>query len=235
MKLFYNPSRHFAPIAVILLIAAIAAGGRSIRGDGDFWTFCAAISLAGINAFLASNWPTLNQLGARYGQWLKGGVIFTLLSAVVLTAATVAAGQISHARNPHYTYYDLFLITAGDAPFMDTNGESYMVPDAGQTATTIALSILLTFVVFCVAGLTGIAVGLSDKNGGSNAILIGTAVVAGVTGGIMLAALAPSKQVAGELLTDPVPNTGAIVSAVLTAILAVGTAWVIARTPRYRC
>ena len=235
MKLFLNPSLHFAPIAVVLLTAAIAAGGRFIAGDGDFWTFCAALALAGINAFLASAWPALNQLGARYSQWLKGGVIFTVLSAVVLTAATVAAGQISHALNPHYTFYDLYLITAGDAPFTDTNGEPYMVPNAGQTAATIALSILFTFVVFCVAGLAGIAVGLSDKNGGSKAILIGSAMVAGLTAGCTLAALADSKEVAGELLTDFVPNTGAIVSTVIAAILAVGAAWVIARTPRYRC
>ncbi|WP_342319103.1 hypothetical protein [Corynebacterium mayonis] len=212
MKLFLSPNKYILPVAGIFALAICIALGRFIAGSGTTWTLLGAIFLGKTTATLASNWTALNQLGASFRKFLSSGVIFSALSALALTAAAVTAGQISWSRNPHYTFYDVLLITTGPTPFTDTNGEPYLVEYAGQTPATIAASIALTLLVFTTAGITGIMTGLSRNNGQSLTIFIGISLII-------------------LFLSDTVATT--TVLTVASVILLAISSWMISRTPRF--
>ncbi|AWB83482.1 hypothetical protein [Corynebacterium liangguodongii] len=233
MTLFLGPRTSPSPVAAVLAASIISAGGRFLALSGTTWTVLAAVALGAFTAWRASQWPALNQLGASFRRWLRGGLGFVAVSALVLTAATVAAGQVNMARNPWYSMFDIFIITDGSAPYLDTYSAPYMVDDAGQTAGTIVLGVLLTFALFCVAGLAGIAIGLASKDRTAAIILVTSAALAGLCAGIALASLGETVEIAGEVLHETSPNAGAVAAAIVLAILAPGAAWVIARAQRY--
>ncbi|MEX3505157.1 hypothetical protein [Corynebacterium sp. LK2510] len=219
MSLFLSPHKYLVPVVLVVVIAIASAGGRFIAGSGTTWTLLAGVMLAALNASLAGNWPALNQLGASYRRFLRGGGAFTVLSAALLTAATSVAAHVKLLHNPWYSLFDVFLITRGPAPFIDTNGEPYVVPGAGHSVSTVLLSAALTFTFFAAAGLTGVAMGLAGKRFSSAAILVGSACVAGLGAGFALGSVSPSAGVLSAI-------------GIALAAMALGSAWVLARTPR---
>lgn len=233
MKLFLGPHSFLLTIGVIALAAAVGAAGRFYAGDGTTWTLLSAIVLFGLTAYFADKWATLNQLGASYGRWLGGAAVFSAISAVILTAANVVAGQVMWTNNPWYRLYDVLLITQGDTPFVDTNGEPYMVDNAGQNATTITLTVLLTFALFVVVAMVGIATGIAGRNRGAFAILMAATVIGGLVAGFTYAALTETVEIGGDIIPRTAPNAGSIALAAVLTALALGAAWVIARAPRF--
>ncbi|SDS44077.1 hypothetical protein [Corynebacterium timonense] len=232
MKLFLSPHKFFVPVALVALIALAGAGGRFAVGSGTGWTILAGALFLALNASLAANWPALDQLGAGYGRFVRGGAAFTLLGSAALSAAISAGAHAKLADNPWYSLYDLFLVTRGPAPFVDTNGEPYVVEGAGHSPATVLLTLALAFALFAVAGLTGVAAGLAWKNRASATILVGSACLAGLGAGVLLAATTTTRTVAGDLVAyAPDYSTPGAVGIVLAA-LALGSAWVLARTPR---
>ncbi|WP_115685215.1 hypothetical protein [Corynebacterium senegalense] len=232
MKLFLSPHKFLVPVALVALIALAGAGGRFVAGSGTGWTILAGAMFLALNASLAANWPALDQLGASYGRFVRGGAAFTLLGAAALSAAVSAAAHAKLAANPWYSRFDLFLVTRGPADFVDTNGEPYVVEGAGHSPATVLLTLALTFALFAVAGLTGIATGLAGKNRASATILVGSACLAGLGAGVLLAATTTTESTTGDPVAyAPAYSTpGAALFAL--AALALGSAWVLARTPR---
>ncbi|MCT1425496.1 hypothetical protein M3G07_04025 [Corynebacterium sanguinis] len=136
-------------------------------------------------------------------------------------------------NNPWYRLYDVLLITQGDTPFVDTNGEPYMVDNAGQNATTITLTVLLTFALFAVAAMVGIATGIAGRNRGAFAILMAATVIGGLVAGFTYAALTETVEIGGDIIPRTAPNAGSIALAAVLTALALGAAWLIARAPRF--
>ena len=233
MKLFLGPHSFLLTIGAITLAAAVGAAGRFYAGDGTAWTFLSAFVLFGLTASFADKWAALNQLGASYGRWLGGATAFSAISVVILTAANVIAGQLMWMNNPWYRLYDVLLITQGDTPFVDTNGEPYMVENAGQSATTITLTVLLTFALFAVTAMVGIATGIAGRNRGAFAILLAATVIGGLMAGFTYAALTETVEIGGDIIPRTAPNAGSIALAAVLTALALGAAWVIARAPRF--
>ncbi|WIM68200.1 hypothetical protein QP027_02020 [Corynebacterium breve] len=178
MKLFTSPVHPALPWAIFLLAAIVAAVGREWTFDGQSWTVGAGLVLATTMAYFASRWPALDQLGAKFSAWLAGALSTGVGGAAIMALFITPMTIWNSLRNPWYNRFDALLVTSGDAPFFDTNGEPYLVPNAGQNPTTMALTALIIFLFLATAALVGLAIGLATTVT-TKVIIVGAAIVAG--------------------------------------------------------
>ena len=147
-------------IAGFSTIAVLLGAGRFIAMDGFAWNVLAIAATAVMFDIAARRSRATRALDVPMRTWLTGAAIVAVPWALILGVVATASTWLSWQRNPWYTRYDSFVVTYGDAPFTDTNGEPYLVPDSGTTPWTWTLTILIFAVVFLMAAAIGAAVGM---------------------------------------------------------------------------
>lgn len=226
MKLFLSPFKPAIYLGGFVLLCLAAPLGRLEFGDGGLWTMASAAALCLSFAAGAANWPALNQLGASFNRWINSAVLTALVAAVVLAPLTAASAVYHQAHSPYYWWYDPFIITNGEPmPWIDGNGEPYLVEGAAQDASSAALTLLFHFVIFLTIALVGLAIGLA-KDTRMQWLMIGSVFVGSFLG-----------VLAGVLAENPLdpfkPNSYIIAITVAGIITLAASAIVFARTRRF--
>lgn len=129
--------------------------------DGFAWNVLAIAATAVMFDIAARRSRATRALDVPMRTWLTGAAIVAVPWALILGVTATASTWLSWQRNPWYTRYDSFVVTSGDAPFTDTNGAPYLVPDSGTTPWTWTLTILIFAVVFLMAAAIGAALGMN--------------------------------------------------------------------------
>ena len=161
MKLFLSPFKPLSYLVALAVLLILAPLGRFYRGDGSLWTIFGGFALTALFILAGTQWSALNQLGASFSAWMNSATITAVFAAVVLGVPTAASSIYNQFKSPYYQAYDLFLFTNGaDVPWVDTNGDPYIVANVGQDTTSMAWTVLLHIAFFFVAAIVGVALGL---------------------------------------------------------------------------
>lgn len=147
-------------IAGFITTAILLGAGRFIAMDGGAWNVLAIVATAVMFGIAARHSPASRALDVPMRTWLTGAAIVAVPWALVLGSVAGTSTWLSWQRNPWYTRYDSFVVTYGDAPFTDTNGEPYLVPAGGTTPWTWALTVLVFALFFLMAAAIGAALGM---------------------------------------------------------------------------
>lgn len=175
---FIRPAR--AEFILFFLVAAIALGfGRFWGGDGGDWTRGCIILSAVFFMFAAVHWPALHVLDVPARRWLGGALSTAVVWSALMSVIATAAGTVMQRNSPYYASYDWFLDTDGSFHHVDTNGEPYVLEGMGITVGSVVWTFVLTFVVFLIFTVLGLAVGLSGRRWKQIAVL-GAAGVLGL-------------------------------------------------------
>ncbi|KGF16986.1 hypothetical protein [Corynebacterium freneyi] len=155
---FVSPSRRelligFAAIAFFLAV------GRFAAGSGFTWNMLALMATAVLFGIAAHRVRAVRALDVPATTWFAGFASVAAAWSLALAAVATASTWLSWRNSPWYTLYDSFVVTAGSAPFTDTNGEPYLVDDAGTAAWTWATTLLVFLVCFLMAAAIGAALG----------------------------------------------------------------------------
>lgn len=225
MKLFLSPFKPAVYLGVFFILCIAVPLGRFESGDGGLWTMAGAATLWILFAIGGSNWPAMNQLGASFTRWMNSAMLTAVLVTAVLAPLTAASAVYHQAKSPYYVLYDPFIVTNGQPmPWIDGNGEPYLVEGAAQDLTSIVSTVLLHFVIFLTMALTGVAIGLA-RGTRMQWFMLGSMFVGGFTGllvGIYRADVNPSD-----------PYVYAIFVAAAGPVVLAASAVVFARTRRF--
>ena len=173
MKLFLSPFKPLSYLVALAVLLILAPLGRFYSGDGSFWTIFGGFALTALFTLAGTQWSALNQLGASFSAWMNSATITAVIAAVVLGVSTAASSIYNQFKNPYYQPYDLFLFTNGaDVPWTDTNGDVYIMANAGQDTSSMAWTVLLHIAFFFVAAIVGVALGLVYASYGTGRVLI---------------------------------------------------------------
>ena len=173
MKLFLSPFKPLSYLVALAVLLILAPLGRFYSGDGSFWTIFGGFALTALFIHAGTQWSALNQLGASFSAWMNSATITAVIAAVILGVSTAASSIYNQFKNPYYQPYDLFLFTNGaDVPWTDTNGDAYIMVNAGQDTTSMTLTMLLHIAFFFVAAIVGVALGLVYASYGTGRGLI---------------------------------------------------------------
>lgn len=173
MKLFLSPFKPLSYLVALAVLLILAPLGRFYSGDGSFWTIFGGFALTALFIHAGTQWSALNQLGASFSAWMNSATITAVIAAVILGVSTAASSIYNQFKNPYYQPYDLFLFTNGaDVPWVDTNGDPYIVANVGQDTTSMAWTVLLHIAFFFVAAIVGVALGLVYASYGAGRGLI---------------------------------------------------------------
>lgn len=93
------------------------------------------------------------------GRWLASAMLCAAATAVVAAGVLGVAMFIMQGTSPYYFFYDSFIVTSGPVEWVDTNGQPYIVPDAGVAGGEMLLTLLVLFTVFLTAALAGAGLG----------------------------------------------------------------------------
>lgn len=140
-------------------IAFLLAVGRFVIGSGSGWSIAALVATGAFFGIAAHRVRAVRALDVPVRTWFTGFAILAVGWSLALSLIATASAWISWRDNPWYTSYDAFVITSGNAPFADTNGEPYMVDHAGTNPWTWAVTFLVLFVCFVMASAIGSALG----------------------------------------------------------------------------
>lgn len=157
---FIRPARPLLIITFVLL-AILAPWGRFVAFDGAAWTLLALGVTVGVFAVAAAQWPALRQLDVPAARWRTSAAATATVWSIALASLITLAMTLMQQRSAYYAGYDFFLVTAGDAHVVDTNGEPYVLENLGQSPATIALSWALVALSLVAATVIGLAIGLS--------------------------------------------------------------------------
>ncbi|MFC3849925.1 hypothetical protein ACFORJ_07075 [Corynebacterium hansenii] len=177
---FASPSRR----ELIIGFAAIAfflAVGRFTRGSGFAWNGLALSATAVFFGIAAHRIRAVRALNVPAPTWFAGFASVAAAWSLALSAIATASTWLSWRNNPWYTRYDPFVVNAGSAPFLDTDGEPYLVDDAGTTPWTWAITFLVFLVCFLMAAAIGAALGTVTASWGAVTAIAGASLtVAGL-------------------------------------------------------
>lgn len=163
MKLFLSPFKPAVYLGGFLLLCIAIPLGRFEFGDGGLWTMLGAAVLAIFFAVGGKNWAAMNQLGTSFNRWMNSAALTALVSSTVVAPLTAASAVFHQSRSPYYWWYDPFLVTNGEPmPWIDGNGDPYLIDGAAQDASSMALTVLLHFAVFFTMAFIGLAIGLAQ-------------------------------------------------------------------------
>ena len=169
------------------LIAAIPLGlGRFFALDGGLWTWYAVLFSGLVFVVAGRHWSALHGLDVPARSWIKDALGMSVLWSAVMAVIATAAGVLMQRNSPYYAYYDWFLNTSGPVEHIDTNGDPYVLDDAGIQTTSLLWTLLITFAVFLVFVIAGLAIGMSVRywpqlTTVAVAILLGLIVLAAIS------------------------------------------------------
>ncbi|TVX82475.1 hypothetical protein [Corynebacterium sp. NML180780] len=173
MKLFLSPFKPLSYLVALAVLLILVPLGRFYGGDGSLWTIFGGFALTALFILASTRWSALNQLGASFSAWMNSATITAVIAAVVLGVSTAASSIYNQFKSPYYQAYDLFLFTNGaDVPWVDTNGDAYIMANVGQDTTSMTLTMLLHIAFFFVAAIVGVALGLVYASYGAGRGLI---------------------------------------------------------------
>ena len=226
MKLFLSPFKPAMYLGFFLVLCIAVPFGRLEFGDGGLWTMAGAAVFAIFFAVGGKIWAAMNQLGTSFNRWMNSAALTALVSSAVVAPLTAASAVFHQSRSPYYRRYDPFLLTNGEPmPWIDGNGDPYFIDGAAQDASSIALTVLLHFVVFLTAAFIGLATGLAQ---GTRMIwLIAGAVFAGsFVGGVAVA-------LTGNPFDPYHPNVYVVAMSLAAIFILTACAVVFARTRKF--
>lgn len=226
MKLFLSPFKPAMYLGVFLLLCAAVPLGRFAFGDGGLWTIACAAALWILFAAGGSNWPAMNQLGASFNRWMDSAALTALVAAIVLAPLTAASAVYHQSKSPYYLLYDPFIVTNGKpVPWIDGNGEPYLIEGAAQDLSSVTSTVLLHFAVFLTMALVGIAIGLA-RGTRMQWLMLGSMFVGGFIGALA-GVISENAQVSSN------SGTYVVTVAVAGPIVLAASAIVFARTRHF--
>lgn len=206
----------FAAIAVFLAV------GRFIVFEGSTWNMLAILATAVLFGIAARRVDAARSLDVPSPTWFGGFALVALAWSSALSVIAVASTLLSWSRSPWYTRYDAFVVTEGSAPFPDTNGEPYSVPDAGTTTVTWGVTLLVFLSCFLMVAALGAAIGaVASAWNGIAAIGV---VVAGLA-----AAVASAYVMALADIRIQAPYPGVFIFCIPLAVAGAAATWFAAR------
>lgn len=216
---FVSPASRELAIGFAVLAFFLGAG-RFLMFSGTMWNLMGLAAAALIAAVAARRVDGVRALDVPARTWFPGAMIVHVLAAAALAGIATLAMWASYGHNPWYTHYDAFLVTNGaGAPFIDTNGEPYLVEGAGTDPSTWALTFLLLLVSFLAAAAVGTAFGVAVATWGP------ASAAAVAIAGLAVAFASVTAASAGDLRL-PDPALYSLVWSVPLAIAAAGFSWV---------
>ena len=162
-----------------VIIAALLGTGRFFALDGGLWTWFAVLVSALVFADAGRHWSGLHALDIPARNWIKGALGTSLLWSVLMATIATIAAVLMQRNSPYYTIYDWFLNTSGPVEHIDTNGAAYVLDDGATPATSVLWTLLITFAVFLVFIIVGLAIGVSIRHW-PRLITIAASVIVGI-------------------------------------------------------
>ncbi|MFD5867797.1 hypothetical protein ACFWGD_04165 [Corynebacterium sp. NPDC060344] len=215
---FVSPARRELIIGMTV-IAVFLAAGRFIMLDGTVWNIMALIAVVGLAAAVGRKIDGVRALDIPVRTWFPGAMAVLATGAAALSGIATLSMWVSYARNPWYSHFDLFVVTnGGGAPFLDTNGEPYLVEGAGTDPSTWALTYLVLLALFLAAGVAGTTFGVAVAAWSPVA-----AIAVPLAGLAIVYVSGLAANAAGMRFEEPALS--AIVWAIPITIAAVGFTW----------
>ncbi|QGU06538.1 hypothetical protein COCCU_02920 [Corynebacterium occultum] len=187
---FIRPARRELLISFIIL-AVLLFGGRFLAFAGSTWNALTCAGTAIIFAVLATRLRAVRSLDVPLRTWFSGLLASAAIWSMLLGVIGTATATLNQHLSPWYALYDDFLITSGPAYPLDTNGIPYFMADAGQSVSSVLLTLLVYFFAFLAAAGVGALIGMIRIR--SNAVLTVLAVGVLVIGLLAFAILLPGN------------------------------------------
>lgn len=189
-------------IGCMAVALGLAAGGRFPFMDGGSWTILAVVATAVVFTLAAADSAHLLDYQVAPGRWLGSAVVCAVVAAAVAAGVLGVAMFVMQDDSPYYSGYDSFIVTSGPVEWLDTNGQPYIVPDAGVGGREIVLTLLVVFTVFLAAALVGVGLGAVRARRSARAQWV--VAFAGIAATVAVAWLI--DQVLGISVSAPLPG-----------------------------
>ncbi|MEX3515601.1 MULTISPECIES: hypothetical protein [unclassified Corynebacterium] len=221
-------SQPWLIIGCMAVALGLAAGGRFLFMDGGSWTILTVVATTVIFTLAAADSAHLLDYQVAPGRWLGSAVVCAVVAAAVAAGVLGVAMFVMQDDSPYYSGYDSFIVTSGPVEWLDTNGQPYIVPDAGVGGREVVLTLLVVFTIFLAAALVGVGLGAVRARRSARAQWV--VVFAGIAVAIAVAWFI--DQVLG--ISVPAPLPGVFLFCIPVAVVGVVAAGVSIQRSRTR-